>query len=240
MKADQPAAATPRISLYLLGTFRVERDARPIRLPTREVEALLAYLVLHPEAHTREKLAALLWGDSPDEQARGSLRKALTLLRTHLGDAIVLADRETIQINPDCLLWMDALEFSAQAGRFLAQAASTLEAVNLELYRGDLLVDLYEDWVLPWRESVRNLHLRTLTRLIQQAGASSDYSRAVELAQMVLTHDPENEAVHQSLMLSYLAIEAQCDAAISRAHRWHDACFTLARQIADVHRGIID
>jgi hypothetical protein len=35
MKADQPAAATPRVSLYLLGALRVERDEQPIRLPTR-------------------------------------------------------------------------------------------------------------------------------------------------------------------------------------------------------------
>lgn len=84
MKAPKPAAAVPRICLYLFGTFRIERDEQPVRLPTRKVQALLAYLVLHSAAHTREKLAALLWGDSPDEQARGSLRKALTLLRAHL------------------------------------------------------------------------------------------------------------------------------------------------------------
>lgn len=87
MKADQSAATTPRISLCLWGALLIERDAQPIRLPTRKVQALLAYLVLHPEAHMREKLAALLWGDSPDEQARGSLCKALTLLRTHLVSA---------------------------------------------------------------------------------------------------------------------------------------------------------
>ena len=104
MKADQPAAATPRIGLYLLGALRVERDAQPIRLPTRKVQALLAYLVLHPAAHTREKLAARLWADSSDELARSSLRKALTLLRTQLGEEIVRADWETIRINPDCPL----------------------------------------------------------------------------------------------------------------------------------------
>ena len=90
----------------------MRNESRPTRLPTRKVQALLAYLVLHPEAHTREKLAARLWGDSPDEQARGSLRKALTLLRSHLGDDMAPADRETIQINSECPLWVDALEFS--------------------------------------------------------------------------------------------------------------------------------
>lgn len=58
------------LHLYLLGLFRLESAQGPIQLPTRKVEALLAYLVLHPEVHAREKLAALLWGDYPDAQAR--------------------------------------------------------------------------------------------------------------------------------------------------------------------------
>ncbi|MBI5651811.1 MAG: hypothetical protein HZC40_15435, partial [Chloroflexi bacterium] len=52
------------IRVHLLGSFRVERDARTIHLSTRKVESLFAFLVLHPETHAREKLSALLWGDS--------------------------------------------------------------------------------------------------------------------------------------------------------------------------------
>lgn len=37
-----------------------------------------------------------------------------------------------------------------------------------------------------------------------------------------------------------MATDAQCDQAVMRARRWHDACFALARQIADVHPGIVD
>src|SRR3954470_4465511 len=40
--------------------------------------ALLAYLAIEPGAHRREQVTALLWGDSPEERARGSLRQALT------------------------------------------------------------------------------------------------------------------------------------------------------------------
>ena len=52
----------PQLRLYLLGRFRLERDTQPIRFPTRKIESLLAYLVLHPGPHSREKLAAILWG----------------------------------------------------------------------------------------------------------------------------------------------------------------------------------
>ncbi|MDP2975169.1 MAG: hypothetical protein Q8N45_03035 [Anaerolineales bacterium] len=72
-----------------------------------------AYLALHTEQHPREKLAALLWGDSTDEQARHSLRTALAILRKHLGDDVILADRETVQLNPDFPRWIDAREFQS-------------------------------------------------------------------------------------------------------------------------------
>ena len=92
--------ALPRFELRLLGAFGCEQreiaggtviSRRSIRLPTRKAEALLAYLVLYPSSHPRERLAALFWGDSPEERARGSLRRALTALRAELGKDFLLA-----------------------------------------------------------------------------------------------------------------------------------------------------
>jgi hypothetical protein len=57
MKIETPAA---KVRLYLLGSFRLERDSRAINLPTRKVESLLAYLALFPQPHSREHFAALL------------------------------------------------------------------------------------------------------------------------------------------------------------------------------------
>lgn len=73
--------AAPSLRLELLGGFRLERDGARLQLYSRKVESLLAYLALFPQEHSREKLAALLWGDSTDEQARTSLRRALNDLR---------------------------------------------------------------------------------------------------------------------------------------------------------------
>ena len=173
---DSPNVSQTR--LYLLGSVRVERvsveagrSARSaLRLPTRKVEALLAFLALHPTAHLREKLAALLWGDSPDELARGSLRKALTLLRTHLGEDLLLADREVVQLNPAFPLWVDALSLETRAEALLAApaaAAARAEAVDMALYRGELLADFYDDWIIPLREHLRDLFLAALLRLTQ-------------------------------------------------------------------------
>ena len=113
-------AESPDLCLYLLGASRIERHGMSIRLPTRKALSLLAYLVLHPIEHSREKLAALFWGDSPDQEAKHSLRVALAMLRSHLGKDLLLAGRETVQINPGYPIWVDVLEFEARATQVLA------------------------------------------------------------------------------------------------------------------------
>jgi len=200
------------LRLSLLGTSRIERGAQMIHLPTRKIESLLAYLVLHPEPHPREKLAALLWGDVTDAQARGSLRKALTLLRKYLGSEILLADREAVQLNPGLSLWCDAREFHAQATGFLTSASADPSAVDIELYRGDLLADFYDDWIMPERERYRALYLETLLQLTQAKRSRSEYARAIELAQKILISDAANERAHQHLMFCYLATGKRSEA----------------------------
>jgi DNA-binding SARP family transcriptional activator len=111
---------TAQVQMYLLGPFRIEQEGNTIHLPTRKSEGLLAYLILHPGFHSREKLATLFWTDSSDASARGSLRKAINFIRKHVGNEIIIADREHIQLNPDHDLYCDALEFERHASRFLA------------------------------------------------------------------------------------------------------------------------
>jgi len=71
---------------------------------------LLAYLALEARAHTRESLAGLLWGESPEAEARASLRQALKQIREALGEAIH-ADRALIELGAP--IECDVLEFRA-------------------------------------------------------------------------------------------------------------------------------
>ncbi len=197
------------IRLFLVGSFRVERGSEPPRLPTRKAESLLAFLVLHPTAQAREKLAALLWGDVPDAQARGSLRKALTHLRAALGEQVVFADRQTVQLNPECALWCDARELERVTDM---REWASLNALNetreqiAGLYRGDLLADFYDEWILPLREHVRARVVSSLLALAQGYRAQSEYARAMEAAQRVLQIDNANERAHQHLMFCFAAM----------------------------------
>jgi DNA-binding SARP family transcriptional activator len=157
--SEAPEAPT---RLSLLGRFHLEQDGRTVRLPTRKDEGLLACLVLHPGSHSRKALADLYWGDTPDQQARGSLRAALAGLRGVLGPDVLLSDREAVQFSPAAAFRVDALEFRAQATRFRGDAAADPAAFDPDLYGGELLAGHYDDWVLAERERLRQLHLDTL------------------------------------------------------------------------------
>lgn len=60
-----------RLEVRLLGGLEARVDGHVLNFPTRHSALLLAYLALAPdEDHGRETLAALLWGDRAEEQAR--------------------------------------------------------------------------------------------------------------------------------------------------------------------------
>ena len=76
----------PRLELHLLGTPSVEKDGQEVRISRRKALALLAYLAVTRQTHTRDALATLFWPEQDQIRARNSLRGALVSLRKALGE----------------------------------------------------------------------------------------------------------------------------------------------------------
>jgi TolB-like protein len=94
------------LRLNLFGRFRAEDSlGKEISIKSRKARALLAYLALPPgKPRSREQLATLLWSDRGDDQARGSLRQALSGLRRDLGDSLAEALRiadDAVSLDPE-------------------------------------------------------------------------------------------------------------------------------------------
>jgi hypothetical protein len=72
-----------RLEIALLGAFQVSREGELVtQFETAPAQALLIYLVMHPEMpFRREVLADLLWPDQPRSEALHALRQTLTRLR---------------------------------------------------------------------------------------------------------------------------------------------------------------
>ena len=180
-----------------------------MNLPTKKAQALLAYLGIRPgQSHPRDKLAALLWGEKSDEQARGGLRHALVVLRRALADAHpppLRIEGQTLALNP-VGVEVDVVTFERQVAEGTPQA---LEQAA-ELYRGDLLLGftvnepLFEEWLVAERERLREMALAALARLLAQQSKAAGTERAIQTAVRLLGLDPLQEGVHRTLMRLYL------------------------------------
>jgi DNA-binding SARP family transcriptional activator/predicted ATPase len=198
-----------KVNLALLGGFRLQTDpGEPIPLSTKKAGALLAYLALHPgKAQARPKLAALLWGDRTEVQARDSLRQALSLVRralSHVDSSALMAHEDTISFEPTALT-TDAILF----GDLAAQEETESLEQAIALYGGELLDGFevaapeFEGWVTAERERFRELALEAMTRLLDHHLSMGAVEPGVRMAARLLAADPLQERVHRTLMELY-------------------------------------
>ena len=210
MRFPESRETMARLSISVLGGFSARlAAAKPIILPTKKSQGLLAYLALRPgHVHARERLATLLWGDSAEDQARHSLRQALFDLRKALPRTkpeILQSDGVGVGLNP-ATVDVDAARFE----RLVAEGTPQAMARAADLYRGDLLEGLslkeepWEEWLRAERERLRDLGIEALKKLLAHQTEAGATEAAIQTAGRLLALDPLQEAVHRSLMRLYL------------------------------------
>jgi predicted ATPase/DNA-binding SARP family transcriptional activator/Tfp pilus assembly protein PilF len=192
---------TIRLQISLLGGFQLRNGDIPVPgFDPPRLQALIAWLVLHAGVpQPRQQVAFQFWPDSTEQQARTNLRQVLHLLRQRLPnstDFIVDAERS--------LTWRADADYSLDIRQFeqLARDAQTLNAMMTaaDLYRGDLLPQLYDDWLVPERERLRAVFAQLLERAIRRAEAERDSERGRAAAQRLIAHDPLQERAYRALM----------------------------------------
>src|SRR5215475_6307015 len=191
-----------RMNLVLLGGFEARSTSgRRLRVIRAKAKALISYLALHPErVFARDKLAALLWPEFPEDDARHSLRQTLFTLRS-LGLDVVATDPDTVTLASGAVA-TDVDTFQ----RLIARGSSTALAEAVELYRGDLLEGLrvsevtFDDWLLGHRERLRELAVDALRKLIAHARRTGRAEDAIRVATKLVALDPLQESGHRLLM----------------------------------------
>ena len=101
------------LEINLLGEISIHLDGDSVnRFRGRTEIALLAYLAHSGQIHNREALADLLWDASTTGQSLSNLRTALTRLRTHVGDHLIVT-RKTIAVIPTVHQQTDSARFQS-------------------------------------------------------------------------------------------------------------------------------
>jgi len=214
--------------IYLFGSLQLipgeAEDGPPLEIRSAKLQTLLAYLSLHLNRPLdRDKVGRALWPDARQSSARRNLReylyRARQILEAFIPDASMLeAEENSITFSPPPTCWIDltAFERLSDEGRRLATTAPAEAIARLEqagdLYKGHLLSNLYDDWVIAERERLRELFIDNLARLGQLLQVSNRLNEAIAVTQRLLEYDPLREREHRRLMELYLASGARAGA----------------------------
>ncbi len=211
-----------RLSVCLLGKFSARRDEQELAgLDFTKIQHLFCYLLLYRmRSHSREALAALLWGDSPTSQSKKYLRQALWQLQSALNsgadsleDYILVIEADWISINSKANLLFDVAAFEqnfavVQGVPIHEMDEQSAQAIidAAQLYRGDLMEGCYEEWCLYERERFQNMYISMLDKLMSYCEAHKQYETGLQYGSRILCYDRAREHAHRKLMrLQYLA-----------------------------------
>ncbi|MDA0231679.1 MAG: BTAD domain-containing putative transcriptional regulator, partial [Proteobacteria bacterium] len=174
----------------------------------RKAQAILAYLALAPD-HTvpRARLVHLLWSERGEDQAKSSLRQALTALRKGLREAAPDATEPLVSVRETLALAAEQVDVDAVRFARLAQSSdiADLQAADA-LYRGDLLDGFalaelpFQEWLERERERLRELAFCVLQSLAAQHEELGAFEAAIEVARRAVAFDPLRESAHRTLM----------------------------------------
>jgi predicted ATPase/DNA-binding SARP family transcriptional activator/Tfp pilus assembly protein PilF len=208
-----------QISFQLLGSPHIECAGETMKVETRKASALLFYLAVTGETHTRDALSAMLWPESDQAHGRGALRRTLAALRKTVLKEWLEIDRECLTLRPGDGLSLDVAAFRkrlaactthghAETDVCSACLTPLIEAVNL--YRGDFLTGfslgncpIFDDWQFFMSEDLRREMTGALERLVHFLTAQKQYESAIAYARRWLSFDPLHEPAHRELMQLY-------------------------------------
>ncbi len=220
------------LTFHLLGPPLIAKAGRSVRQPRRKAIALLAYLVVDRQPHSRDALATLLWPECGQSRARANLRRCIFALNEVVGAEVLVADQDTLRIAPD------AVATDVEHFRRLASGCGKHDGTEIcyecldqfteatSLYQNDFLFGFtlpdatdFDQWQLIQGERLRDELGALLRRVISQYEMRGAAAGALPYARRLLSLDPLEESSHRTL----IRLLAQCGQRAA-AYRQYEEC----------------
>jgi adenylate cyclase len=194
--------APPLLSIRLLGTPSVDGPNGPIvgRGTRGHRLALLALLsTARGRSVTRDKVAATLWPDAAADRARPMLSDTLYIIRTTLGEDVILAPGDELRLNAE--------RVTTDVEQFERSIAERQWEEAVERYSGPLLDGVhlpdaseFERWLDTERARLAGGYADALSALAATGEAAEDWERAAHWLRRLAAHDPYVGRVAARLM----------------------------------------
>ena len=208
-----------QLAIYLFGPPRVKLDGVERYIRRRKAVALLVYLTVTQQPHSRDALATLFWPDYDQTSARDNLRRTLSSLHRALDRSWLEIDRATIRLRDEADLWVDVWQFHnalaacqrhGHAHNQLCPDCLPLLQQAMELYSADFLAGFtladspgFDDWQVYTAEQLQSTLATTLERLIEGYADQRKYELAIDYARRWVALDPLHEPAQRRLMELY-------------------------------------
>jgi eukaryotic-like serine/threonine-protein kinase len=194
--------------IQTLGGLAVFDGSRPLGGNAQQPRrlALLAVLARAGDRGvSRDRLAAMLWGDIEEDRARRNLNQALYAIRQDLGSEEVILGTRDLRLNPE-LVEVDVAAFEA------AGASGALEEAA-RLYAGPFLGDFhlagvrdFARWAEDERARLAAEYRGILEAVAAGAARSGDSAGAVLWWRRLAALDPADAGAAQGLMRALAAV----------------------------------
>lgn len=227
------------IQVSCLGPFRFAVDGlRFDGWRSGKARSLFQYLVTHRgQAIPRDTLISALWPDASVSAPATSLKVAVHALRQTLGQVLgdagplaIVSQGSCYQLNaPDLWLDVEEFEYCYAQGRVYEAREEATEAMRCysraaQLYRGDFLEDLLDDWPAFRREALKDRYLFVVGRLAAASASIGDYQGAIVWCQQLLAKDCCREDTYRTLMFCHARLGQR-----SRVRSWYELCVRTLR-----------
>ena len=221
------------LKLALLGRPQIFLDDEPIsELKSQKALALVFYLAVTGQEHSREELAGLLWPDKTEARARNNLRVEVARLRKPLAGHLEI-QRRSLCIKPESAIVCDVNDFLDGVDSVQPTLRELQTAVAL--YRGDFLedfnlndADLFEEWTQERRAYLHDRVLNALYQITEYHSQEKQYRDGIDAARRLLTLEPWLEKAQRQLMFM-LAKSGDRAAALAQ---YAVCCDLLAEELA--------
>jgi len=201
--ASRELVSRTKMSLTLLGGFGLRNGDDDVPLAPN-AQRLVALLALHETGLRRDYVAGLLWADSTEARASGSLRSALWKLPM-TSQAIVWNHGGSLGL---CAAIDVDVRRATRIARSVVTGCVDEEMIAALLEPGfcwELLPGWYDEWVLVERERHRQLTLHALESLCEHLTAAGRYGCAVLAGLAAVEREPLRESAHRALVRAHIA-----------------------------------
>lgn len=206
------ADTTYSLRVTTLGTERLTRNGKLV--PRSEWMAYAAralfYFLLFNGPTSREQIGSYFWPEFKTKNVRQNFHMTVLRARHAVGENAILFDRieNRYLINPEVDVWCDALEMESLCiqARLLSPRDARTEDLwrrAAGLYQGELLPQLYTDWIAPRRAALHENYIEALIGLGACARARGDVREALEWYNHARQLEPFREDIHRAIMICY-------------------------------------